>query len=176
MVEGTIRAMARAVHAVARAKGWWDDWPTFRLCSGCGSYVDDETCGCGSPIEGHGSPMAEGHGPIPMGCNCFRSYRSDDERPVRPTPDERDHASRVIVLLALVTTEVAEAIEEVRAGRFGEWRGENGKPEGLPAELADVVIRCFDLAEGLGIDLAGAIERKHAYNASRPARHGGKLA
>lgn len=172
MVEGTIRAMARAVHAVARAKGWWDDWPTFRLCSGCGSYVDDETCGCGASIKDHGSPMNAGHTPLPMGCDCLRSTGARE----RPTPDERDHASRVIVLLALITTEVAEAIEEVRAGRFREWSGENGKPEGLPAELADVVIRCFDLAEGLGIDLTGAIERKHAYNASRPARHGGKLA
>jgi NTP pyrophosphatase (non-canonical NTP hydrolase) len=175
MNETTIRALQRQVHETARAKGWWDGWPTERLCGGCGFYVDDTTCGCGSPIEGHGSPMTEGHGPIPMGCDCYRHYPRDEDRPARPTQDERDFAGRVIVLLALITTEVAEAIEEARGGRFRE-RSEDGKPEGLPAELADVVIRCFDLAGGLGIDLAGAIERKAAYNATRPTRHGGKLA
>lgn len=158
--------VARA-HAVAKSKGWWDGWPT--LCHGCGSYIDPETCGCGSPIEGH--TYGNGHGPIPLGCDC---YRPEPTLP-RPTKDERDYATRVLALLALVTSEVSEAVEEVRLGNFRQ-RIENGKPEGLPAELADVVIRVFDLAGGLGIDLVHAIETKIAYNATRPVRHGGKLA
>ncbi len=31
------------------------------------------------------------------------------------------------------------------------------KPEGVPSELADVIIRCFDMAEYYGIDLEEAI-------------------
>lgn len=155
------------VHAVAREKGWWDDWPEgLVFCEGCGSYVDPGTCGCGSPRDyGH-----EGHPFIPYGCDCHRN-----KRPERPTRDERERAARVIVQLALISCEASEAIEEVRAGRFEEIQLQ-GKPEGLPAELADIVIRCLDLAGGLGIDLGAAIDRKVAFNETRPKRHGGKLA
>ena len=43
-------------------------------------------------------------------------------------------------------------------------------------ELADLVIRAFDSAEHLGINIGSAIARKHAFNQSRPYRHGGKAA
>jgi len=43
-------------------------------------------------------------------------------------------------------------------------------------ELADIVIRAFDTAERLGIDLERAIVLKHSYNQTRAFRHGGKLA
>lgn len=51
-------------------------------------------------------------------------------------------------------------------------RREDGKPEGVPAELADIVIRVFDMAKAYGIDLADAIEEKMAYNMTRPHKHG----
>lgn len=82
--------------------------------------------------------------------------------------------------LALITTEVAEAIEELRNGRAVDetwYSGENSatqprKPEGVPSELADVVIRSLDLAEEAGIDLAAIIEEKLAYNNTRAHKHG----
>lgn len=49
------------------------------------------------------------------------------------------------------------------------------KPEGMASELADILIRCGDLAGRLGIDLERAVEEKHAYNLTRPHRHGGKV-
>ena len=49
------------------------------------------------------------------------------------------------------------------------------KPEGIPIELADVVIRVMDMCEHYGIDLWAAIERKNAYNRTRPHKHGGKV-
>lgn len=48
------------------------------------------------------------------------------------------------------------------------------KPEGVPIELADVLIRVFDFCYRHGIDIQQALELKHAYNATRPHLHGGK--
>lgn len=82
----------------------------------------------------------------------------------------------ILMRLSLVHSEVSEAVESVRKGEPNFWIREDGKPEGIGAELADVVIRCFDLAESLGIDIEAAIATKHAHNCRRPHRHGGKLA
>ena len=80
-------------------------------------------------------------------------------------------------LLALVHSEVSEALEEWRGGEgLAVIRIEDGKPEGFPVELADTLIRICDLAESAGIDLNAALKIKMQYNATRPWRHGGKLA
>lgn len=83
-------------------------------------------------------------------------------------------------MLALIHSEVSEALEVVREGNSLSWNRvinrttPNGKPVGLPSELADIIIRTLDLAGALGIDIEAAVEAKHAYNATRPQRHGGK--
>ena len=48
------------------------------------------------------------------------------------------------------------------------------KPEGFPSELADVIIRTFDLCAMLNIDIQKAVDEKLAYNATRGHMHGGK--
>lgn len=48
------------------------------------------------------------------------------------------------------------------------------KPEGFGIELADAVIRIFDLAYKHDISLGEFIKMKMAYNESRPYKHGGK--
>ena len=54
------------------------------------------------------------------------------------------------------------------------YYSEKGKMEGVPSELADVVIRIMDLAEYYGIDLEKVIAEKHTFNKTRPFKHGGK--
>lgn len=80
--------------------------------------------------------------------------------------------------IALIHSELSEALEEWRDGRpLNEIRALPGdKPEGFPIELADAMIRIMDMAENYGINMAGAIDLKMAYNKTRPHRHGGKLA
>lgn len=48
------------------------------------------------------------------------------------------------------------------------------KPEGIPSELADIIIRVLDICAAEGIDIAAAIADKMAFNETRPYRHGGK--
>ena len=76
--------------------------------------------------------------------------------------------------IALMHSELSEALEEHRNGN-DRIRIENDKPEGLPIELADVIIRILDFAERHDIDMEDAITKKMNYNASRPYRHGGKV-
>ena len=82
--------------------------------------------------------------------------------------------------LCLIHSEVSEALEDVRAGGDPTKllptnpHGPSVKPMGFPSELADIVIRVFDLCGFLGIDIAEVIRIKMAYNETRPYRHGGK--
>ena len=78
--------------------------------------------------------------------------------------------------LMLVVTEVAEAMEDLRDERMTASVDETGKPIGFPIEIADVMIRLFDLAGYLEIDLDSAVEAKMKFNRGRAYRHGGKAA
>ena len=67
-------------------------------------------------------------------------------------------------LIALCHSELSEALEGHR---------KNLQDDKLPhrkmaeVELADTIIRIFDIAGGLGFDLQGAFSEKMAYNAQR---------
>ena len=83
--------------------------------------------------------------------------------------------------LALIHSELSEALEEYRQSSPGDPRlyyGKDSKPEGLLVELADAVIRILDLAQHIAPDMSfgSVLLEKVAYNATRPHRHGGKRA
>ncbi len=81
-------------------------------------------------------------------------------------------------LIALCHSELSEALEEYRKGCLPDQRGYeagSSKPIGVPIELADVLIRIFDLCGAYGIDLEEALEIKMEYNKTRTYRHGNKV-
>ena len=114
---------------------------------------------------------------------------------------ENDADNNPAERLALIASEVFEAFEDVRSGRpldrnyytidgaeverdneTGTWKRVGGppkysghvlpKPEGVPSELADVLIRVLDLSVEWGVDIEAAVEEKLQYNRTRPAMHG----
>jgi NTP pyrophosphatase (non-canonical NTP hydrolase) len=75
-----------------------------------------------------------------------------------------DPNTRFVEKLALIHSEISEALEGFR---------KNLKDDKLPhrdmaeVELADALIRIFDLAGAMGYDIGGALVEKMAYNARR---------
>lgn len=77
-------------------------------------------------------------------------------------------------MLALVHSEISEALEALR-------KDPDAPDEKVPdfnkveTELADAVIRIMDLAAARGWRVAQAMEAKHAFNKTRPYKHGKKF-
>ena len=103
-----------------------------------------------------------------------------------------------IAEIALIISELSEAIEELRNGRTSIEEYYSGglesgkfaldpkdpldddnnlrKPEGVPSELADALIRILDYADKRNINLQRATMHKLRFNKTRGFRHGGKVA
>lgn len=92
-----------------------------------------------------------------------------------------DQTPNIPEKLALVHSEVSEALEELRLRPADCWDvgvlqpdGSSTKPEGFVVELADAIIRIADLCGYLDLPLTEALRRKLEYNKTRLYRHGGK--
>lgn len=152
----TLKEWQTKIESWAKEKGWWEDL----------DLLPDQ------------------------GSQTFVRFIPDRRVDAPITVDEflrmrREYVVKAIATkLALIHSEASEALEEARRGRFTVWTdssiervNETGipKPEGLPIEIADIVIRCMELASNMGFDLEEMIETKMAYNRGRAYRHGGRL-
>lgn len=78
--------------------------------------------------------------------------------------------------LSLIITEAAEAIDELRSGRGMNETYYNAdkptKPEGVPSEMVDIVIRVLDLSAKANVAFSEMFFEKRDYNATRGRLHG----
>lgn len=82
-----------------------------------------------------------------------------------------DHHRPLTETTMLIVTELAEAVEEERAGN-PEIYEIDGKPEGVDVELVDALIRLLDLLGARGTDVDAVLAKKLAFNAARHHKHG----
>lgn len=146
----------------------------YKYCERCGQRVEltgvINRCACGAGYNGKGERATW---QLPRTINAWAAVIHENAKKhgwyeTPRTPGE---------LLMLITCEAAEAMEEIRNGHTmtETYYDDKGKMQGVPSELADIVIRVMDMAEFYGINLEAAIDEKHIYNIQRAYKHGGKL-
>lgn len=64
--------------------------------------------------------------------------------------------------IALIHSEASEALEALRKNDM----------KGFAEELADIILRTIDLAEGASVDIVGELNKKFTFNKTRPYKHG----
>ena len=79
-------------------------------------------------------------------------------------PEQWADTYKIPAILALIHSEVSEALEAFR----------HGDKANFAEEMADIIIRVLDCTGGLEIDIEEAVKKKLEENKKRGYRHGGK--
>jgi NTP pyrophosphatase (non-canonical NTP hydrolase) len=144
-MELKLNEFAQEVHENAKAHGFWDEEPTF------GDLVSLLHSEASEALE----EFRHGHEPTETYYSCEMEEKRLDHDSKQYVPAVPNHRS-----FHRLTSPVPTGLCK--------------KPEGIPSELADIVIRVLDIAARKGIDIEKAILEKHEYNKTRPYKHGGK--
>lgn len=103
-----------------------------------------------------------------------RAYENARDHGFWSDEDHLMNTQELLAKIALMHSELSEALEAIRDGHLHVTYREDGKPEGLLPELADCAIRIFDLVGAICREEAFArvLLEKMRYNTSRPFLHG----
>jgi len=94
----------------------------------------------------------------------YFDLREPIRNPIEGTESQLLAGLLVSQKLALIHSEISEALEGHRKGLMGDKLPHRKMVE---VELADAMIRIADLAGAMGLDLGGAMVEKMAYNVNR---------
>jgi NTP pyrophosphatase (non-canonical NTP hydrolase) len=89
---------------------------------------------------------------------------------------EASVAEDIALMHSEMHSELSEALEYHRNHHSPEayWYESDGKPCGIPSEMADVIIRVLHFCGKHNIDIESVVINKMNYNANRPYKHGNR--
>jgi hypothetical protein len=171
----TIQQWQADAHELAVLKGWYEE-PTKeqRAAKVTMAKIAVMHLNLSAVLEHHRDPKPSLFGPDQLETDVVLEQLDESQI---------DALARI----ALMHSELSEAVDCVINGDYEQTGGRGQtllgvlcddytKPEGMVVELADVVIRILDFCGFKKLDLDRSLREKHTYNATRPHRHGGKLA
>jgi len=162
----TLTEWQHTVHSLAKSKGWWDEKNEQE------QEVEKQLAGIALLHVGLSKQLEALRRGVVSNSAAFRFDADFVQRQANLSPRQVS----MLAKLALIHSEITEAVEAVLDGDEQVRIGENGKPEGVAIEVADAAIRCLDFCGGYELDMEAAVQLKHSYNATRSVKHGGKLA
>lgn len=160
MSEGPLNELAARIHEWARGKGDWDENPPpdRKLMLAVSELV-----------EAH-EEYRKGHPLDQMRTEWI--YESGRDQPwPRPHTIETGLDGRHY----LVDEVAGHRRWTAMTDKIWLELGYRPKPEGVPVELADAIVRILDMCAAWGIDIDEVVAHKMAYNERRPYKHGKAL-
>ena len=148
-----INEFAKEVHQNAVEHGWWDEERSF----------GDIIALCHSELSEALEEFRAGRPMVWYSCTEIQPYHPCDPK------DSFD--------CQMYGKEPCDPKDSFDCQMYGKeecckYRGK--KPEGIAVELCDCIIRILDYLGKEGVDVEAVLAEKHAYNKTRPYRHGGK--
>lgn len=173
----SLNDLAREIHKNACDHGWWGDLSDYRQPAG-DLVATPEGTEAVSPIRRNfGEVLALIHSEVSEALEEYRDGRAPTEThykwslpanfpfDVTMTPDGWNVAPK-----AMYGT--SRDLDQPQFLNLLRIHKVPLKPEGVPSEFADIIIRVLDACAAYGIDIDAAIAEKMAYNATRPYKHG----
>lgn len=142
---GGLNGLRDRIHATAKEKGWWEDERDL------GTIL----MLCVTELAEALEEYRNGHSPTEV------YYRHK-----HPITGEEIITDTYISVFPKYTREESYIAEPLKS---------YGKPEGVPVELADCIIRILDFCGYTGIDIQDVLHQKLDYNDTRSYKHGGKI-
>lgn len=166
-----LRRLAERINATARSKGWWfGEEVTGR---------DDRGEFTVTVPRSPGTVLALVHSEVSEALEEWRDGNSLDNIhwTFKTKPDSKGQVEFADGRMFLIAPDLGRW-PLTMPGDMALLRefGVDAKPEGVPIELSDVIIRVLDACHEWGIDIDQAMKIKMDYNEHRPHRHGGKRA